>query len=89
MNGLRAGPLRSVEDAVDREVALGRRRRPEEERLVRVRDVQRGPVALRVDADRADPELAQRPEDADRDLPSVGDQNLVEHERAVFSTPWT
>ena len=89
MDGLRSGALRRVEDPVDREVALGRRRRPEEERLVRVRDVERGPVALRVDADRADAELAQRAEDADRDLPPVGDQNLVEHERAVFSPPWT
>ena len=69
------------------EVALGRRSRPEQERLVGVRHMQRGPVTLRVDADCTDSELAQRAEDADRDLPSVGDQNLVEHERAVFSTP--
>jgi hypothetical protein len=77
--------LRRVEDAVDREVALGRRRRPQEVRLVGVRDVQRGAIALGIDADRADPELAQRAEDADRDLPPVGDENLVEHRRAVFS----
>jgi hypothetical protein len=51
--------------------------------------MERGPIALRIDAHGSDPELAQRPEDADRDLPSVGDQNLLEHERAVFSTPWT
>ena len=40
-------------------------------------------------AARSDAELAQCPEDADRDLPSIGDQNLLEHERAVFSTAWT
>ena len=57
--------------------------------VARVGHVQRGPVALRVDTDRADAELAQRPEDADRDLSPIGDQNLVEHGRAVFSTPWT
>ena len=89
MDGPRPGALGRVEDPVDREVAHGRRRRSEQERLVRVGDVQRGPIALRVDRDRADAELAQRPEDADRDLSSIGDQNLVEHERAVFSTAWT
>jgi hypothetical protein len=85
MNRLGARALSGVEDPLDREVALGRGRWADEERLVRIGDVERGPVALGVDTDRADAELAEGPEDADRDLPSVGDENLLEHERAVFS----
>jgi hypothetical protein len=61
---------------------------PEQERLVGVRDVEGLAIALGIDADRADAELPQGAEDADRDLTPICDQNLVEHERAVFSTSW-
>ena len=80
MDLLRSSALGRVENALDREVALGRRSRPEEESLVRVRDVERGTVALGVDPDRADSEVAEGAEDADRDLPTVGNENLLEHE---------
>jgi CDP-diacylglycerol---glycerol-3-phosphate 3-phosphatidyltransferase len=80
VNGLRSGALGGIEDAIDCEVALGRRRRPEEEHLVGVRDVQGGPISFGVDADGADPEVAKRPEHANRDLSTVGDENLLEHE---------
>ena len=75
-----AGALRGVDDRLDLEIALGRRRRPDQIRLVRVGDVQRGAIGLRIDGDRAEPELSEGAEDADRDLAAVGDQNLVEHE---------
>ena len=84
MDRLGAGTLRGVEDALGREVALGRRRRPEQERLVRVRDVKCGAIAFGVDADCADVELAERAKDADRDLPPVGDENLLEHEGRIL-----
>ena len=80
MDCLRSSALGGVEDALDGEVALSRRSRPEEEGLVRIRDVKRGAVALGVDPDRADAELAEGAEDADRDLPTVGNENLLEHE---------
>src|SRR6202000_1725603 len=89
MDRLRPGALRRVEDALDREVALRRRRRPQEERLVGVGDVERAAISLRVNADRTEPELAERTGDRDCDAPSVGDEYLLEHRRAVFSTPWT
>ena len=75
-----AGALRGLDERLDLQIALGRRRRADQVRLVGVRDVERAAVGLRVDGDRAEPELAQRAEDADRDLTAVGDQNLVEHE---------
>ena len=48
-------------------------------RLIRISDVRRVAVRIGVDRDRADPELAQRPEDANRDLATVGDQHLAEN----------
>ena len=45
--------------------------------------MQRPSVGLRVHGDRADPELAQRAEDADGDLASVGDQDLAEGLQAM------
>jgi CDP-diacylglycerol---glycerol-3-phosphate 3-phosphatidyltransferase len=80
MDGLRPGALRDIENTLDREVALGRRSRSEEERFVRVGDVQRSAVALGIDTDRADAELAKCAEDADRDLSAVGNEDLLEHE---------
>ena len=79
MDGARAGALRRLDEALDLQIALRRRRRADQIRLVGEGDVERAAVGLGVDRDRPDPELAQRPEDADRDLPAVGDENLVEH----------
>ena len=81
---LGAGALGRVEHALLVQVALGRRAGPEQVRLVRGGDVQRAPVGLRVDGDGGDLELAQRAEDADGDLPAIGDQDLGErrHEGA-------
>ena len=74
-----AGPQRRLDERVRLEVAL------HEEGLVRVVDVERPPVGLRVHGDGPRAELPQRPEDADGDLTAVGDQDLVEHQRAVLS----
>ena len=60
MDCLRSSALGGVEDALDREVALSRRSRPEEESLVRIRDVKRGAVALGVDRIAISPRLATR-----------------------------
>ena len=85
MDCLGPGALRRVEDALDREVALCRRSGPEEERLVGVGDVEGAAIPVGVDAHGGDPELAEGAEDANRDLSPVGNQNLLEHGRAVFS----
>ena len=57
MDRLGAGLLRCLEDPRDVEVALGRGTRPEEERLVGVRDVHRAAISLGIHGHRADAEL--------------------------------
>jgi len=74
------GTLGGLDDRLDPEVALGGRRRSDQIRLVRERNMERGAVGLRIDGDRPEPELSESAEDADRNLSAVGDQNLVEHE---------
>ena len=49
---------RGVEDAVDPQVALARRRRADRHRLIGHRDVRRAPVGVGVDGDRAQPSAA-------------------------------
>ena len=78
MDRARPGAQRGLDERLDLQVALRRGRRPDQVRLVGVRDVQRAAVRLRIDGDRAEPELAQRARDADRDLASIRDENLVE-----------
>jgi hypothetical protein len=41
--------------------------------------VQRVAVELGVDGDRPDAQLARGPDDSDRDLSTVGDQDLLQH----------
>ena len=85
MDRLRAGAARDLDDPLGGEVRLGRRAAAERVRLVRVRDVRRAAVAVGIDRDGADAELAQRPEDADGDLAAVGDQNLRERHGRILS----
>src|SRR5262245_28045612 len=79
MNGLAVRDDRSRDDARDGEVALAGFRRTDADGLVGQLDGQRIRVRGRVDDDRANAHLAAGPEDAERDLPAVGDQNLLEH----------
>ena len=79
MDGLGAGALDRVEQPLDHEIALARRARAEQERLIGALDVRRVAVELRVDGDGRDPELLAGADDADRDLAAVGDQDLGEH----------
>ena len=78
VNGLGTGSLRSVDDLRDVEVRLPRLRRPEEDRLVGVADMQPAPIRLAVDRDGLDPHLVTGSDDPHRDLAAVRDQNLVE-----------
>ena len=75
---LGSGAARGGDELLRDQVALRRGLAAERERLVRVRGMARGAVGVRVHGDRADPQLAQRPEDPDRDLAPVGDQHLRE-----------
>ena len=84
MHRLGPGARGDLEQPLLVEVALGRRPRPDEVRLVGDADVQRAAVGLGVDGDGADPELAQGPEDADGDLAAVRHEDFREdgHRRA-------
>ena len=79
MHRLRAGFLAGGDDLIDRQVALGGRRRAEENSLVGELDVQRARVGPGIDRDGRDPHAPGAADHAAGDLAAVGDQNLVEH----------
>ena len=62
--------------AIDAQVALGRRARPEVIRLVGQADVQGVAVAVRIDGDDAQPHLAAGADDAHGNLAAIGDEDL-------------
>src|SRR5262249_55244292 len=70
-----------VDDGVDVEVAVLRRRRPDADRLVGRGDVERVHIGVGIDCDGADAEPPRRAHDAAGDLTPVGDQELGEHLR--------
>jgi hypothetical protein len=71
MDRLCARVLRDLDDLLDDEVALRGGAGPQQVRLVGAARVGRVAVRLRVDGDRPDPHLLERPHDADRDLAAV------------------
>ncbi len=75
---LRPARLRGRDDPLDVQVALGRRTRPEQPRLVGAAHVQRPAIGLRVHRNGADAELAEGAEDANGDLPAIRDEHLAE-----------
>ena len=78
VDGLRAGGAHRLDDRVDLEVRLGRRRLADAHRLVRQPHVRRARVRLRVDGDRLDAEALGGAHDAARDLAAVGHHQRVE-----------
>ena len=68
-----------LEEALDVQVRLGRRRRTEEVGLVGATHVQRVAVGLGVDGDRGDAELLEGADDANRYFAAVRDEDLLEH----------
>ena len=69
---------RGVDDRVDAQVALRRRRRPDADRAVRQPDVQRVGVGVAVDGDGLHPRVVTGADDPDGDLAAVGDQDPPE-----------
>ncbi len=78
MDGGGAGLPSHFQQAIDVEVGLGRRRRPDVPRLVGQLDVQRLTVDFRVDGNGAHPQLASPANDPERDLAPVGDEDGVD-----------
>src|SRR5262249_39955323 len=60
------------------QVALASVRRPDADRFVGLPNVERVLVRRRVDGDGGETELATRAQDADGDLPAVGEESLVQ-----------
>ena len=87
MHGLRAGLLRRRNDRLDGEIALRGRGRTDRHGLVRHLDMQRVAVRLRIDCDGGDPHPPRCAHHADRDLASVGDQDLLEHAERSLAEP--
>ena len=84
MDRLGSGSGGDLEQGVDLQVALGRRARADEIRLVGAPDVQRVTVELGVDGHRADPELLQSADHAHGDLAAIGHQDLGEHAAGLY-----
>ena len=76
---VRPGQLRGREHRRHVEVALAGGRRADADGLVGEPNVQGVRVGRGVDRNRRDPQLLAGPDDAERDLPAVGDQDLLEH----------
>ncbi len=79
MDGLGAVLLRRFENPIHAQIALRRRRRPDVLGFIGQANVQRAAVGIREDRDAANLHLAQRANDAHRDLATVGDQNPTKH----------
>ena len=89
MDRLGAAAPRHVEDLVDVEVRLARRRWTDVVGVVGLAHVQRLAVHVGEDGDRLDAHLAAGANDADGDFAAVGDQNSFEHESAFSATEST
>ena len=79
MDRLRSCPMRGSEDPLLVEITLGGGAASDEMRLIGIGHVRRVPVDVRIDSDRPDAELAQRPEDEDRDFASICDEHFAEN----------
>jgi hypothetical protein len=79
MHRVAAGRDRGGDHRVDPQVALARRGRADADGLVGEPDVRGAGLGGRVDRDRLDPELVERPDHAERDLSPVGDEHAPEH----------
>ena len=75
MHGVGVRRHGGLDDRIGPQVALAGRRRADRHGLVGEAHVQRAGVDVGVDRDRLEPEVAAGPDDADRDLAAVGDQD--------------
>jgi hypothetical protein len=79
MNGVGAGDFGRADDRRDVQVAVGAPRRSDADVFIGVLDVQGVLIGLGIDSDRADTELAARDNHPQRDLSTIGDQDLFKH----------
>ena len=78
MDRVSAAVVRRLDNPVELQVGLGRRRSADVMRFVRVADMDRGPVGVRIDRRGRDAKLAACAHDPDRDLAAIGDEDFAE-----------
>ena len=76
-----------LDDRVDPQIALGGRRRPESDGRVGQPDVPCVRVRVAVDGDRGHPGFVAGPDDPDRDLSPVGDEDPIERRSLAAHPP--
>ena len=79
MHGLRAGLAAGLDDLLHHQIAFGRGRRPDQNRLIGHFDVERVAVGLGIDGNGFDPHPPGGLDHAAGDLAPIGDQNSFEH----------
>ncbi len=80
MDGLRAGGFRRGNDVVDDEIAFARRRRADQDRLIRQPHMARPGIRLGIHRHGANPHAARRFDHAAGNLATVCNQDLVKHQ---------
>ena len=78
MDCLGAAVVRGLDDPVELQVRLGRRRTADVVRLVGVADVDRATIGIGINRRGRDAKLPTGAHDADRDLAAIGHQDLLE-----------
>src|SRR5690606_6797583 len=79
MNGVGAGDFGGADDGRHIQIAVGTARRSDADVFIGKAHVQRVLVGFRVNGNGLDAELARGADDAQRDLPAVGNKDLFEH----------
>src|SRR5579859_515132 len=79
VNGVRARNHGRADDIGDIQVALAARARPDADMLIRHTHRQGVAVSLRMSNDAAYPHLTTRPDNTQRNLAAIGNQNLTKH----------
>ncbi len=79
MHRLGAGPAARLDDAVAAQIALGRWRRADAHRLVRLADMERVGIGVGMDRNRGDAHAARRADHPAGNLAAIGDEDLLEH----------
>ena len=87
MDRLGAGRQGGVDDRIDAQVALGRRRRSEADRGIRHRDMHRVGVGVAVDGDRFHAQVVAGADEPDGDLPAVRDEDATERRGGHAAAP--
>ena len=87
MHRLGAAGAARLDDPLDREIALGRRRRPDPDRLVGHAYMQGLGIGVGINRNRGDPHPPCRANDTASNLAAIGDQDFAKHHRCQLSRP--